>query len=362
MDMMSRNTNTKLADVLKRSGLAASINDAKRIAGDISSTEKKVQSYFDKKKNEMKDDLARKSQNIYVEKPEEKIQEIKSEPITEEHIEQTDIKQELKEVSKEVKKHLEEASSSNLEENDVISKVENHNPAQQEDLKSAEEKEGDPHSLKQMFEDENTGREFIYSHMDEFGNNQVPNTEQETLNNHSETIMKPIETIKKPNETIEEINNTNTNETIEKPLETKMEVISEEPIKPDLQENKMEIIEETPIKEPQQNNIEESSSSKTKNVIEEASSSKTDIVNEEKTEEPKIDLTQMFNFGSNNKMQQPKEQPQQVEQKVEVKSEPIQKTNELGITTSSESDHPKTGNSESIDINEMFNFAKRGKI
>ena len=59
-----RGSGTKLADVLKRSGLAASVTDAKRIADDISSTERKVQNYFDSKKNEMYNDLVRRSTNV----------------------------------------------------------------------------------------------------------------------------------------------------------------------------------------------------------------------------------------------------------------------------------------------------------
>lgn len=336
MDIMAMNSSSKLADVLKRSGLAASVCDAKRIAGDITSTESKVQSYFDKKKNEMSDELARRSPNRYVKKPESieskpKQEIVKEEPVVQVQKEKKDIKQELEKVSEEVKQQLEV---------NQITNPENHTPVQQED-QSAVEKEEEPQTLHKMFEEENSGQEFIYSHIEQ-ENQTVSSMPQQQIQSFTEHKAPENETEVKLNETIE---------TIMKPSETiveeaKMEVISEEPIeeasasktenvvKP-VQENKLEVISEEPVKpEPQQNTIQ-------------------------KSEEPKIDLSEMFNFGSKTSRSQQVQEPQQVTQEPQVQEK---KPDANGITTSADISHPKTGNSESVDIMEMFNFAKRGKL
>jgi hypothetical protein len=53
-----KKTNTqKLAETLKRCGLASSVTQAHQMAGDITSTEQKVQTFFDRKRQEMKNDL-----------------------------------------------------------------------------------------------------------------------------------------------------------------------------------------------------------------------------------------------------------------------------------------------------------------
>lgn len=52
--------NKKLADTLKRCGIASSVHDALRMAKDITSTEKKVQNFFDKKKVEIKKEFINK--------------------------------------------------------------------------------------------------------------------------------------------------------------------------------------------------------------------------------------------------------------------------------------------------------------
>ncbi len=49
----------KLAETLKRCGLASSVSQAHQMAGEITSTERKVQTFFDQKRQEMKDDHMR---------------------------------------------------------------------------------------------------------------------------------------------------------------------------------------------------------------------------------------------------------------------------------------------------------------
>ncbi len=57
MNDYEKNSAQKLAETLKRCGLASSVSQAHMMAGSITSTEKKVQTFFDQKKKEMKDDL-----------------------------------------------------------------------------------------------------------------------------------------------------------------------------------------------------------------------------------------------------------------------------------------------------------------
>lgn len=85
----------KLAETLKRCGLASSVTQAHKMAGDITSTEKKVQSFFDQKKTEMKDDLMR---NVH---PNREEFQIKKEPTLFE-------KQAMQEVVKQMEKQTEE--------------------------------------------------------------------------------------------------------------------------------------------------------------------------------------------------------------------------------------------------------------
>lgn len=57
----------KLAETLKRCGIASSVTDAHRIAGDITTTEKKVQNFFDQKKKEIHQDMM---QRVHPNRPE----------------------------------------------------------------------------------------------------------------------------------------------------------------------------------------------------------------------------------------------------------------------------------------------------
>ena len=57
----------KLAQTLKRCGIATSVTDAHKIAGDITVTEKKVQSFFTEKKNEIHNDFLK---NVHPNRPE----------------------------------------------------------------------------------------------------------------------------------------------------------------------------------------------------------------------------------------------------------------------------------------------------
>lgn len=50
----------KLADTLKRCGIASSITEANKLAGDIRNTEKKVQTFFDQRKKEIHEDFIQK--------------------------------------------------------------------------------------------------------------------------------------------------------------------------------------------------------------------------------------------------------------------------------------------------------------
>ena len=55
-EIQQRTGINKLAETLKRCGIASSIHDAHRIASDISTTEKKCQTFYEKKKEEIKSD------------------------------------------------------------------------------------------------------------------------------------------------------------------------------------------------------------------------------------------------------------------------------------------------------------------
>lgn len=82
----------KLAETLKRCGIASSVTDAHRIAGDITTTEKKVQNFFDQKKKEIHQDMI---QRVHPNRPElhttqeKQIQSLRQSAIAQSNINQT---------------------------------------------------------------------------------------------------------------------------------------------------------------------------------------------------------------------------------------------------------------------------------
>ncbi|PLW80034.1 hypothetical protein C0585_05080 [Candidatus Woesearchaeota archaeon] len=333
MDVMARGAGNKLADVLKRSGLAASVTDANRIARDISTTEDKVQEYFDQKKNEMYDDLANKSGNKYVEKPQ--AQKVPLEAPAQQSIPIT---------------HTHDGSHGDMCPH--CKRTYDDNPVLDE---SREKEEDRPQSIKEVLEEENSGQEFIYSLVGK------EKPEEQTLISKDETISETNETISETIETKSEAENKDENI-----LQAKLEVLEEEPAKP-VQEAKMEVAEdstssETHFQESKMEVIEEEPMDSQKYKENAITQVPNEEIPEEKkintSDEQKIDLTSMFNFSSGKSMSQKMEMQgtQTVEEKPKV--EEVKQSN--GISTSAENDHPKTGNSESIDITEMFNFSKRG--
>lgn len=60
MDFEQKTGTDRLADTLKRTGLASSAHDAKRMAEDITKTEKKVQYHFDEKSEELHEEMIKR--------------------------------------------------------------------------------------------------------------------------------------------------------------------------------------------------------------------------------------------------------------------------------------------------------------
>lgn len=285
MDVMIRGAGSKLAEVLKRSGLAASITDASRMASDISTTENKVQQYFSGKEIEMRDELRRKNESFQSQQPKQQIQPESKIVVENSYSQKANI-------SSEIKNACEDTHCPHCK------RIYDDAPVQ----KINREKEGI--SVRDILEE--NGQEFIYSYTD------TPNR----MVSHNETLPETVVTMNNFNDGKLPV----TIEAIEKPIEAKIEIIDEKPVEPKYKENAIKQIPNEVI--PASERIQTS-------------------------DEEKVDLTKIFNMGGS----VPKSAPV---------AAPVIKNEPLGIKTSSNTSHAKTGNTESIDINEMFNFSKRG--
>ncbi|MBR9676104.1 hypothetical protein GOV05_03790 [Candidatus Woesearchaeota archaeon] len=310
MDVLARDSKSKLVDVLKRTGLAASMFDANQMAQDISKTEGKVQEYFNKKKVELDKDLDNRKGLKQEEKNDQEVI-----------------------LNKEVE--IRTPSSTTILEstckecdNFALKKNDDGNPAQLDepstDLSTAREKEEAADTLKNVLDEEQgeVGQEFIYAY----------------INGPAESLYL------QPQKNLSNFFEQKNEEVLEEPLTTRIleETKDEEPTQ-EVQESRLEVIEEIPM-EPEETSFNEQSTT----------------LEEEKqpvdtSEEEKVDLTTMFNYSN-------QEQTQNNTQRIVEQQKPEQPENAAGIKTNSDLNHPKTGTSEEIDIMEMFNFAKKGKL
>lgn len=337
MDFTS-NMDSRLADVLKRTGLAASPSDAKRMANDIHSTERKVQDYFDKKRDEIDGELSLRASNKYVLKVKSKSEEKKEFKL--------ENKPENKPVEVEVEFETSNDHKFTKSENITANKESDiENPVQKSKEEFTRGKEETKSDLGDLFMDEEQkkGQEFLY--------NFINNHEMKKVDNTQSGIGKYLNG-----------EDPDYNEYLN---QARLEILDEEPVEDNsLEQNKIndnavcETYSEEVVKKVEEKQDEVMCHQKMP-VLEENKEEK-----KEHSEESKVDLTTMFNFGGGlkpqtNQVQKPLEQKPEKQITTE-KQDSVSNTSNY-IKQDNDLNHPKTGTSMSIDITEMFNFSKRNR-